>query len=189
VREEAGHLTRRVRDLLDMTRLEAGAVALEVEWQSLEEVVGAALPRVEHGRGERRISAVVPPGLPLVRCDGALLEQVVVNLLENALKYAAGSPIEVSGEATAEEVVLSVVDRGPGIPAGAEEKLFEKFYRVSTGKTAGGVGLGLAICRAIVAAHGGRIWAENREGGGAAFRVALPRQDPPPESPPEELPA
>jgi two-component system sensor histidine kinase KdpD len=115
------------------------------------------------------------------------MEQVVVNLLENAFKYSPpGSPIEVSARAAAEEVVLGVADRGAGVPAGEEKRIFEKFYRAPA-QRAGGVGLGLAICQAIVSAHGGRIWVENRVGGGALFLVALPREDPPglPEEPAE----
>jgi two-component system sensor histidine kinase KdpD len=186
IREESERLGRRVRDLLDMTRLEAGAVTLDVEWQSVEEMVGAALERAERGRGEARIHVHLPRSLPLVPCDGALIEQVLVNLLENALKYAPlGLAIDVSAEAGPAEVVLSVADRGPGVPAAERERIFEKFYRARAQREADGVGLGLAICRSVVAAHGGRIWVEDRAGGGAVFRVGLPRRDPPPGAPPE----
>jgi two-component system sensor histidine kinase KdpD len=184
VREESERLGRRVRDLLDMTRLESGSVQLDLEWQSLEEVVGAALERVERGRVERRVTVELPESLPLLRCDGALVEQVLVNLLENALKYSPpGSPIEVSARDGGGEVVVSVADRGPGVPAGEEERIFEKFQRASTQR--GGVGLGLAICRAILAAHGGWIQARHRQGGGAVFHLGLPRQDPPAGAPAE----
>jgi two-component system, OmpR family, sensor histidine kinase KdpD len=167
-----------------MTRLEAGAVALDVEWQSVEEMVGAALARAEQAGGAGRVRVDLPADLPLLPCDGTLVEQVLVNLLENALKYSApGTAVEVSAEGRPAEVVLSVADRGPGVPAGEEEAIFEKFYRARAPREADGVGLGLAICRSIVAAHGGRTWAEARPGGGAVFRVALPRKDPPPTAP------
>ncbi len=186
IREESERLGRRVRDLLDMTRLEAGRIQLDVEWQSLEEVVGAALQRVEHGTGERRVSVELPEELPLVPCDGALTEQVVVNLLENALKYSpAEAPVEVSARAAGSEVIVTVADRGPGVPPGEEERIFEKFHRAAAQRRTEGVGLGLAICKAIVAAHDGQIWVESRDGGGAAFHLALPRKDLP--APPEEL--
>lgn len=185
IHEEAQRLHRRVRDLLDMTRLESGSVTLDVEWQSLEEIVGSALNRAGRVLGERGVSIDLPPSLPLVPCDAVLLEQVLVNLLENASKYSGpGGPIEVMAREAPREVVLTVADHGPGIAAGEEEHIFEKFYRSSSSRGADGVGLGLAICRAIVTAHGGRIWALNREGGGAAFHVSLPRRDPP--SPPTE---
>jgi two-component system, OmpR family, sensor histidine kinase KdpD len=186
IHEEAESLNRRVRNLLDMTRVEAGALDLDVEWQSLEEVVGAALERVERGLPARRVSVELPEGLPLVACDGALIQQALVNLLENALKYApADAPVEIAARQRGGEVVVSVADRGPGIPKGEEERIFTKFYRATTARRVGGVGLGLAICRAIVDAHGGRAWAENRDGGGAVFRLALPQKDPPPAGAPQ----
>ena len=190
IHEEAESLNRRVRNLLDMTRVEAGALDLDLEWQSLEEVVGSALERVERGRPQTHVSVDLPDDLPLLACDGELMQQVLVNLLENALKYApAASPVEIGARMRQGEVVVSVADRGPGIPKGEEERIFTKFYRASADRRVGGVGLGLAICRAIVNAHGGRIWAESRDGGGAVFRLALPQKDPPPAGAPEEVPA
>jgi two-component system sensor histidine kinase KdpD len=111
-----------------------------------------------------------------------LIEQVLINLLENAAKYSKG-PIELSASASAGEVVVEVADRGPGIPEGQETRVFDKFQRAGREGSPGGVGLGLTICRAILAAHGGRIWAQNRAGGGASFRFALPIQGRPPELP------
>jgi two-component system sensor histidine kinase KdpD len=109
------------------------------------------------------------------------VEQVLVNLLENAVKYTpAGSAIDVSAWVADSAAVVEVADRGPGLPAGNEERVFEKFYRAESKEVSGGVGLGLTICRAIVSAHGGRIWAENRGGGGAAFRFTLPLEGTPP---------
>jgi two-component system, OmpR family, sensor histidine kinase KdpD len=184
IHEEAERLGRRVRNLLDMTRLEAGAVELDVEWESLEEVVGGALARVERGGGDRRVFVDVPGSL-FVPCDAVLLEQVLVNLLENAIKYTpAASPIHVTARQVGDEVEVEVADRGPGIPLGDEDRVFEKFYRARRKRDPGGVGLGLAICRAIVSAHGGRIRAEGREGGGARFLITLPQGAGAPSLPP-----
>ena len=123
----------------------------------------------------------LPPDLPLVSVDDILLEQVFINLLENAAKYTPpGSPIEISAVARDGAVTVSVSDRGPGIPSGDEMRIFDKFYRASQGDTVGGVGLGLTICRGIIQAHGGRIWAEHRAGGGAVLRFTLPQDGPPP---------
>jgi two-component system sensor histidine kinase KdpD len=110
-----------------------------------------------------------------------LIEQVFVNLIENALKYTpAGTPIDLSAKQGNGEVVVEVADRGSGFAPGDEQRIFDKFYRVQPAK-AGGVGLGLSICRGIIEAHGGRIWAENRPGGGAVIRFALPLDGQPPE--------
>ena len=106
-----------------------------------------------------------------------LIEQVFINLLENAIKYTpAHSPIDLSAAADGAAIVIAVADRGPGLPPGDEQRIFEKFYRARApaSRNGSGVGLGLTICRGIVEAHGGRIWAENRSGGGAVFRFTLP---------------
>jgi two-component system sensor histidine kinase KdpD len=157
-----------------MMRIEAGAVRLNKEWHPLDEIVGAALSRLDERLRNHTVKTTFPPNLPMVRIDGVLLEQAVLNLLENAAKYApAGSSIDVSASAGDHEVVMEVADRGQGIPPGEEARIFEKFYRAKPARE-GGVGLGLTICRGIIEAHGGRIWAENRSGGGAVFRVSLP---------------
>lgn len=182
---QADRLDRLVRNLLDMTRLEAGAIQLRKEWHPLEEIVGSALERLEGRMNGHRIQTTFPADLPLVRLDGVLIEQVLINLLENALKFATeGSPIEVCASVKEGAVLVEVADRGPGLPKGEEEMIFGKFYR---GKPAreGGVGLGLTICRGIIEAHGGRIWAENRPGGGAVFRFTLPLEASQPEVAPE----
>ena len=178
--QEAQRLNRLVRNLLDMTRLEAGAVRVNKEWQPLEEVVGSALNRVEDALADRRVSTELPADLPLVPLDAVLIEQVLVNLLENAIKYTPpGSPLEIRARRLAGAVEVAVADRGPGIPTGEERRIFDKFYRLSSGH-GGGVGLGLAICRAIVMAHGGRLEVANRDGGGAEFRFQLPVTGQPP---------
>jgi len=181
IHEEAERLNRLVRNLLDMTRLTAGGVTVAKTWQPLVEVVGAVLERLEVQLAKRPVDAWFPTDLPPVPIDAVLIEQVFINLLENALKYTpSGSPIELSAERAGSMVIVSVADRGPGIPADQIDQVFEKFYRLPREREGGGAGLGLAICRGIVEAHGGRIWAENRDGGGAVFRFILPLDGVPP---------
>ena len=178
--DEAIRLDRLVNNLLSMTRLEAGALRVEKEWLPLEEVIGAALVRIEDRLGRRVVSTQLPSDSALVLLDGVLIEQVLINLLDNTLKYTPlDSPIDISAEITKDSLRVEVADRGPGIPTGDLERIFDKFYRAAaTGSP--GVGLGLSICRGIVEAHGGRMWAENRPGGGALFRFMLPMSGGPP---------
>ena len=172
--DEAMSLARLVTNLLHMTRLETAGLNLRREWVSLEDPVGGALTRLEGTLAGRPINLEIPPDLPPVRIDDVLVEHLLINLLENAAKYTpAGSPIDISARVEADRVVLDVADRGPGIPAGQEQRIFEKFVR-GDGHRDGGFGLGLAICRAIAQAHGGTIAALDRPGGGALFRVSLP---------------
>jgi two-component system, OmpR family, sensor histidine kinase KdpD len=170
--EEAERLNRLIRNLLDMTRLDSGTIRLKEEWLPLEEVVGSALHRLDAQLVDREIRIELPGDLPPVAGDAILLEQVLINLLENASRYAQG-PIEIVASSSTGEVTVEVTDHGPGIPAGQEALIFEKFHRAVRDGSPSGAGLGLSICRAIVAAHGGRIWAENRDGGGASFRFTL----------------
>jgi two-component system sensor histidine kinase KdpD len=171
--EEAEHLNHIIRNVLDMTRLEAKAITVKKEWQSLEEIVGAVHNRLADRLKGRPFSVDLPSALPLVPFDPLLIEQVLMNLLDNALKYTPpDTPLSLGAIAQGDEMLVEVADRGPGIPPGSEKRIFEKFMRGST--TGGGIGLGLTICRAIVEAHGGRIWAENRPDGGAIFRFSLP---------------
>jgi two-component system sensor histidine kinase KdpD len=179
--EEADRLNRLVQNLLEMTRLEAGALVPQTAWHSVEEVVGAALGRFGKSLAERPVTTRIPAELPLVPMDDVLIEQVLINLIDNAIKYTPpGSPIEVSAEDTGSAVVVEVGDRGPGLPPGEERLIFEKFHRTDPAPSVRGAGLGLAICHGIVRAHGGRIWAENRPGGGVTIRFALPVKDAPP---------
>ncbi len=189
IAEEAERLERLVANLLDMTRLEGGAV-VHREWVPLEEIVGSALVRLEKALAGRPIRTALDPALPLVALDPLLAEQLLVNLLENAAKYTPeGTPIEVSARIDASRLELEVCDRGPGLPPGSESRVFEKFFRAGP-QHAPGVGLGLAICRAIAHAHGGSIAAENREGGGVCFRAVLPLAGTPPAvSPDPEAPS
>jgi two-component system sensor histidine kinase KdpD len=175
IHEEAFRLNRLVANLLDMTRLESGALHVKKQWLPIEEVIGGALSRMESALKGRAVHLRVPSDLPLVPVDDLLIEQVLVNLIENALKYTpAESAIEVSASATASELTVEVADRGPGVPPGDERRVFEKFQRLEIKGQQGGVGLGLTICRGIVEAHGGRIEVVNREGGGSAFRFFIP---------------
>lgn len=187
VLEEAERLNRLIRNLLDMTRLESGAVKVKKEWLPLEELVGAALNRMDARLAGREVHVDLPADLPLVACDAVLIEQTLINLLENAAKYSDGA-IDINAGVEAGEVVVEVADRGPGVPTGQERRVFEKFQRGAREGSPDGVGLGLTICRAIVAAHGGRIWVSNREGGGASFRFALPIEGEAPAMPALEPP-
>lgn len=179
--EEAERLSRLVRNLLDMTRLQSGALRVSKQWHPLEEVIGAALGRMERLLRGRPVVTRVPEDLPLVPIDDVLIEQVLINLLENAVKYTpSGSEIELTVRAGDGEVIVGVADHGAGILSGDETRVFEKFYR-GRSSASRGAGLGLAICRGIVEAHGGHIWAENRSGGGAVLQFTLPLTRRPPE--------
>jgi two-component system sensor histidine kinase KdpD len=187
ISEEANRLNRLVNNLLDMTRLEAGAIQVHKEWQPLEEVVGAALTRLEAQLHDRPLSTHFPAGLLLVPLDSVLIEQVLINLLDNAVKYTPpGSPIDLTAWATEDAVTIEVADRGPGLPPGEEQRIFDKFYRVQRPPMPSGTGLGLTICRGLVEAHGGQMWAENRPGGGTVVRFTLPLTGTPPSVAPEE---
>lgn len=178
--EETDRLERQVRNLLDMTRLESGGVRLRKDWQSVQEVIGAAWGRVEPLLTRRTVNVRAPAEL-VAAFDGVLVEQVVVNLLENASKYTPeGSPIDVTARRAGDEIVVEIADRGIGIPADEHSRVFDKFHRGTSARTKGGVGLGLTICRAIVAAHGGRTWVSDRSGGGAAFAFTIPLGGEPP---------
>ena len=179
-----------VNNLLDMARLQAGAVKLNRQWQPLEEVVGSALKSMGSTLAQHRVSVRLPDDLPLLDFDAVLIERVLVNLLDNAVKYTPpGSRIEI-GAALGERdtIAIWVEDTGPGLPAGREEEIFKKFERGQKESATPGVGLGLAICRAIVEAHGGNIHAEKREDGGARFVFSLPRGNPPVVDPAENAP-
>jgi two-component system sensor histidine kinase KdpD len=183
MRDSAQRMNALVNNLLDMARLEAGAVQLNRQWQPLEEVVGSALATCEDTLRGRSVEVQLPPELPLVRIDTVLMERVLVNLLENAARYTpAGSPVMLRARSLGEQMELVVEDRGPGLPPGREEAIFQKFERGRKESATPGVGLGLAICRAIVEAHGGTIRAENAAAGGARFVISLPLGVPPADS-------
>jgi len=173
--DEAERLNRFVGNLLDMTRLEAGAMHPKVEQSDVQELVGCALSAMESRLGERNVSVSLPPGLTLVPLDLVLMTQVLVNLLDNANKYApADSSIEIEAKVSAQWLALTVADRGPGTPEQELPHIFDKFHHVRVPEKAGGTGLGLSICKGIVEAHGGKIRAKNRDGGGLVVEVLLP---------------
>ncbi len=181
VYSEAGRLNRLVGNLLEMTRLESGTIQVHKEWQPLEEVVGAAVGRLDRQLVDRPLRIDLAPDLSLVPLDAVLIEQVLINLLDNALRYTpAGSPLDLSARRDGGGVSVELADRGAGLPPGEEERVFEKFYRVAGAGGTGGAGLGLAICRGMIAAHGGRIEAVSRPSGGTIFRFYLPIDGKPP---------
>jgi two-component system, OmpR family, sensor histidine kinase KdpD len=186
IQDEAHRMSTLVSNLLDMARIESGEVTLNLQWQPLEEVVGAAL---EAARGMlQRHSVVVqlPRDLPLVKFDAVLIERVLVNLFENVSKYTPpGSTVTLSAQVIGDQLSVSVADNGPGLPAGREEAVFQKFTRGERESSTPGVGLGLAICRAIIESHQGKITAAPRPGGGAIFTFTLPLGHPPPALEPE----
>jgi two-component system sensor histidine kinase KdpD len=172
--EEAKRLDRLVHNLLEMSRLQSGRAMLTKDWHVLEEVIGCALAQLEPQLHDHPLSISLPTDLPLLQIDALLMERVIINLLENSLKYTpSGTPLEISALVQEKEILVAVADRGLGLPLGEEERIFEKFYQVSPG-SARGAGLGLTICRSIIEAHGGRIWAANRTAGGAVFSFTIP---------------
>jgi two-component system sensor histidine kinase KdpD len=174
--EETERLNAFVTNLLAMTRLESGTIDLRKRGEAIDEVIGSALGRLQGRLQGREVHTEVPAEVPLIAMDPMLIEQVLINLLENAIRYTgAGSPIDIRVTRRDNEAALELSDRGPGILPDELEKVFEKFYRGKrVPKGDGGVGLGLTICRAIVAAHGGRIVARNRPGGGNTIEFTLP---------------
>jgi len=187
VLDESRRMGRLIGNLLEMVKVESGLVEVRKEWQPLEEVVGIALLRLDAQLAGREIHTHLPGDLPLVPIDGLLIEQVLINLLDNAVKYTPpGAPIDIDAELGDGALLVEIADRGPGIPRGEEERVFQKFTRLADRAAPGGAGLGLAICRGIVAAHGGRIWVEPRPGGGARFRFSLPIEGPAPPPPPTD---
>jgi two-component system sensor histidine kinase KdpD len=181
---ETDRLNRLVANLLDMTRLEGGVMTVHKEGQSLEEIIGVVLRRLTGRLAEHVVTTNLPADLPLVPCDDVLIQQVFMNLLENAVKYSPiGSGIEISAHVAGRNVIVAVADQGLGLTPGDEQRVFDKFYRVDPSGAPGGVGLGLAICRGILDLHNGRVWAENRPTGGAVFQFSLPLTLPTTEAP------
>jgi len=177
-REEAERLNRLVGNLLDMTRIESGALRAVFELADIEDVIGVALKQVSDRLQDSRVVVQVPDELPLVLVDFVLIVQVLVNLLDNAIKYsAADAPIEIAAHPAGAFLEVEVRDRGVGIPRQDLKRVFDKFYRVQRPESVNGTGLGLSICKGIVEAHGGFIAAENRPGGGTIITFALPLQE------------
>jgi two-component system sensor histidine kinase KdpD len=170
---QSTELTEHVAKVLQMTRFETGTIALEREWTTVGEIAGSVLNRLKERMAAHRLIVDLPNDLPLVRVDAGMVEQALGNLLENGATHTPpGTVVRLSAQRNEDELVISVVDYGDGLPDGDVEQVFAKFHHQSA--PGGGMGLGLAICRAIARLHGGRVWAERVPGGGAAFRLALP---------------
>jgi len=173
--EEAERLNRFVGNLLDMTRVEAGELKLNKEPADIQDLIGCALAPLEIRLQGREVRIHVPADLPLPQLDMMLMTQVLINLLENCLKYSPpGTPVNVSAKNNGHCITVTVEDRGPGVPESELERIFEKFYRLPVPEGAGGTGLGLSICKGIMEAHGGAIRAENRISGGLRVVVTIP---------------
>ena len=180
VRKEAEQMSRLVTNLLDMARLQSEGVHLRKDWQSIEEVIGSALNQLKQALLMHHVETSVPADLPLVEMDAMLIERVFVNLLDNAVKYTSpASTIRIAVILSNREIVITVEDNGPGLPFEDSSKLFDAFTRGEVERTIPGVGIGLALCRMIIEAHGGRITASNKPEGGARFRFALPATESP----------
>jgi two-component system sensor histidine kinase KdpD len=176
ISQEANHLNRLLGNLIDMTSLEAGILSARKERIPTEEVIGSALNRVDELLGARNVQVRISADAAMMSVDPVLFRQVLVNLLENVVKHTpADAPIEILARKGPSALEIEVADRGPGVTPGQEGRIFEKFHRTST--SAGGMGLGLTICRGLVAVHGGTIRCENRPDGGARFIVLLPDDD------------
>ena len=176
---EADRLNRLVANLLDMSRIEGGALKPEKEWYPINELIQDVVARMQPVLQGRVVHTDLPADLPPVKLDYLQIDQVLTNLLENAVRYTpAESPIDIGVRLDGEYMLISVADRGPGIPAADLDRVFDKFYRVMETQTKAtrttGSGLGLAVCKGLVEAHGGRVWVENRQGGGAIFQFTLP---------------
>ena len=175
IHEEVEYISRMVTNLLNLTRLESGSVEIKKELHPLEEIVGTVADLLEKRLMDHPLKIAVPPDLPMIPMDASLIQQILFNLLDNAVSHTrSGTSIELSAAVDGGELRTEVADRGPGIRAGEERKIFDKFYRVTAEGKRSGMGLGLALCEAIVRLHGGRIWVENRPDGGAVFRFTLP---------------
>jgi len=176
--EQSRELSERVAKVLQMTRLEAGSMTLSRDWASIGEIAGSALRRLRERLAAHRVMVELADDLPLVKVDAALIEQAFANLLENAAKHTPpGTVVRVRAKREGRELVVSVEDLGGGLPEGDIDRVFAKFSHGAIGGAASGIGLGLAISRAIVRLHGGRTWAERLPVGGTAFRFTLPIEE------------
>lgn len=178
--EQAREMSEHVAKVLQMTRLETGAIRLERDWTALSEVVGAVLARLNERLAAHRVIVQLPDDLPLVRVDATLVEQALGNLLENCAKHTpAGTVVRIRGERVDSDIVVTVEDYGGGLSDEDLERVFAKFHHGTVEGGGTDIGLGLAICRAIVRLHGGRAWAERVPAGGTAFRFTLPVEEAP----------
>ena len=174
-REEAERLNRLVGNLLDITRLEAGPMKLHRESCDVQELIGSALEQIGTPLKNRQVNVEISPKIPLVPLDFVLFSRVLVNVIDNALKYSLPEkPIDIRARVSKQDLEISIADRGEGIPVDDIERIFDKFYRIQRPDNVSGTGLGLSICKGIVEAHDGCIRAENRRGGGAIFTIRVP---------------
>ncbi|EHQ90473.1 ATP-binding protein [Desulfosporosinus youngiae] len=174
----AERMNRFISNLLDMARLESGMLRLNKEWCDLQDIIGVAVNRLGNTLTRRPLEITIQEDLPLVQADGILIEQVLINLLDNALKYsAAASKITILISQHARQIEVVVANCGQGIPEADLSKVFDKFYRLSSSLQVSGTGLGLAICKGFIEAHGGNIWAENNKLGGVTITFTLPLTD------------
>jgi two-component system, OmpR family, sensor histidine kinase KdpD len=177
IEREADRLNRLVANLLDMSRIEGGALKPEKEWYPIDELIHDVIGRMQPILLDRKVETHIPDDLPPVQLDYLEIEQALTNLVENAARYTpSNTPIDIDAHSEENQMVISIADRGPGIPPADMKRVFDKFYRVlgRAGVRPTGSGLGLAVSKGLVEAHDGRIWVENREGGGAIFRFTLP---------------
>ncbi len=181
IQQGALRMNRFVHNLLDMAKLEGGLVRPNKEWCDMQDIVGVAISRLEESLGTRLVDIRIQNDLPLIKVDFVLIEQVLVNLMDNALKYSEpGTEIVVEALPKGQEIEVTVADRGPEIPEEDIEHIFDKFYRLQSPRLISGTGLGLAICKGFVEAHGGKIWAANQPGRGVEMKFTLPLEDQPP---------
>lgn len=183
IRQGALRMNRLVTNLLDMARLESGYMKLNTDWSDIQDIIGVTLRENREILMEHHIKIEVPEKTRVIKVDYALIEQVLTNLLHNAVKHSPQlSEIEVSVVEESKALLISVADQGIGITSGDEERIFDKFYGIQSPGNVSGTGLGLSICRGIIEAHGGKIWASNRPEGGSRFNFTLPIAETSPES-------
>ena len=180
VYQQAREMSERVAKVLEMTRLETGALRLTRDWTAMNEIVGSVLGRLRDNLAAHRVIVNLPDDLPLVRIDATLIEQALANLLENAAKHTPpGTVVQLRAHRKGNALCMTVEDYGGGLPEHDVERVFEKFHHGSVEGGGGGMGLGLAICRAIIRLHDGKAWAESLPAGGTAFHFTIPLEKPP----------
>lgn len=173
--DESQRMSELMNKILDMAKLSTGQIFIHREWNTLEEIIGSALKRVEKELDVHPINTYLPETLPLIWVDSVLLEQVVVNLLENAIKYTPpSSPIDIKADFSSQYITVTISDYGIGIPSSLENKIFDKFFRLEHETQQNGVGLGLSLCRSIIDMHGGTIQLKQVPNKGAVFVITLP---------------